>query len=150
MGVYYPPVNFYFKLSFTGISSALDYAFQEVSGLNSEMGYEEIQEGGENRFKYKVPSGAKYNNLVVKRGLVTFNSQLAQWCNDTVLSDLSAKVEPKNITVMLMDANGKALMTWSFVNAWPVKWSVSDLESSKGEISIESIEFAYNYYKFVT
>ena len=145
MGVYYPPVNFYFTLSFIGIDSTLDYAFQEVSGLTAEMGYEEIQEGGENRFKYKVPNGAKYNNLVLKRGLVTFNSQLATWCKDTVFSDLSSQIKTKNITLMLMNANGKALMTWSFINAWPVKWSVSDLESIKGEISVESIEFAYNY-----
>lgn len=37
MRVYYPPVGFYFKLSFTGVNSSEDYAFQEVSGLNADI-----------------------------------------------------------------------------------------------------------------
>ena len=149
MGVYYPPVGFYFKLSFTGVNTSIDYAFQEVSGISSEMGVEEITEGGENRFKYKLPSGAKYGNLIVKRGLVTPDSQLATWCADTVGSDFSTAISPKTINVMLMDASAQPIMIWNFVNAWPVKWSVSDLKSMNGEIAIESIEFAYNYFRTI-
>lgn len=149
MQVYYPPVNFYFKLFIPGVNADLDYAFQEVSGLNAEIEYEEIQEGGENRFKYKVPKATKFNNLVLKRGVVTSDSKVAQWCKETVFTDLSSKIETKNITVLLLDANGKAIMGWVFNNAWPVKWNFSDLESTKGEILIESIEFAYNSFKLV-
>ncbi|HEY1038131.1 MAG TPA: phage tail protein [Bacteroidia bacterium] len=149
MGVYYPPVGFYFKLSFAGVTTAIDYAFQEVSGITSEMGVEEITEGGENRFKYKLPSGAKYGNLIVKRGLVTPDSQLATWCANTVGSDLSQPIAPKTINVMLMDANAQPLMIWNFINAWPVKWSVSDFKSQEGEVVIESIEFAYNYFRTI-
>jgi phage tail-like protein len=146
MGVYYPPVGFYFKLSITGVSSSLDFAFQEVSGITSEMGMEEITEGGENRFKYKVPTGTKYGNLIVKRGLVTNNSQLATWCSKTIGSDLSDAITTKTINVTLMNQNSQPLMTWNFMNAWPVKWSVSDFKSMEGEIVVESIEFAYTYF----
>ncbi len=41
----YPPVAFYFKLSFTGISGAVEASFKEVSGISMEMGTEEISEG---------------------------------------------------------------------------------------------------------
>lgn len=146
MGVYYPPVGFYFKLSLTGVTSSLDFAFQEVSGISAEMGTEEITEGGENRFKYKVPTGAKYGNLILKRGLVTVNSQLGAWCMQTIGSDLSAVITTKTINVTLMGPNEKPLMAWNFINAWPVKWSISDLKSMEGEVVVESIEFAYNYF----
>ncbi|MCA6437001.1 MAG: phage tail protein [Bacteroidota bacterium] len=149
MGVYYPPVGFYFKLSFTGVNSSIDYAFQEASGLTAEMGVEEISEGGENRFKHKLPTGTKYTNLIVKRGLVTTDSQLATWCSDTIISDLSSKISPKTINVMLMDADAKPIIIWNFFNAWPVKWNFSDLESTKSEIVVESIEFAYSYFRII-
>src|ERR1700741_339996 len=145
MGVYYPPVGFYFRLSITGVTSSLDFAFQEVSGISGEMAFDEITEGGENRFKHKLPTGTKYGNLTVKRGLVTVNSQLATWCSQTIGSDLSAAITTKSINVTLMNPKGQSLTTWNFVNAWPVTWSVSDFKSMEGEIVIESIEFAYDY-----
>lgn len=145
-GTYYPPVGFYFKLSFSGVSDAMDAAFKEVSGISAEINIEEITEGGENRFKYKVPTGGKYGNLVVKRGLVLPSSTMAQWCFDTIGSDLSNPIIPKTIIVTLMDADATPLMAWNFFNAWPVKWSASDLKSQDGEIVIESIEFAYTYF----
>jgi phage tail-like protein len=131
------------------VSTPIDYAFQEVSGISAEMGIEEITEGGENRFKYKLPTGGKYGNLTVKRGLVTPDSQLATWCADTVGSDLSQPIAPKTINVMLLNPDGQPLMIWNFVNAYPVKWSISDLHSKDGEIVIESIEFAYNYFRTI-
>ena len=133
MGVYYPPVGFYFKLSFTGVNTSIDYAFSEVSGISSEMGIEEITEGGENRFKHKLPNGAKFGNLIVKRGLVTPDSQLATWCAETVGTDFTNPILPKTINVMLMNENAQPIMIWNFVNAFPVKWSVADLKSMDGE-----------------
>jgi len=146
MGAYYPPVGFYFKLGFTGVSSAGDAGFKEVSGISAEMETEEITFGGENRFKYKVPVGTKYGNLVLKRGLMVNSSQLAQWCFTTIGADLSQTIIPRSVTVTLMNPSGQPLMAWNFVRAWPVKWSVSDLNSMEGEVVIESIEFAYNYF----
>ncbi len=147
MQAYYPPVNFYFRVSISGVNANVDYAFQEISGLNAEMAFEEIAEGGENRFKHKVPSGIKQTNLILKRGFATSDSKIAEWCKKTVFSDLSTKIEPKDVTVLLLNPSGKAIMTWVFASAWPVKWSFTDLESSTGEIMIESIEFAYKYLK---
>lgn len=144
--IYYPPVGFYFKLSITGVSNASDAGFQEVSGITAELGIEEIAEGGENRFKYRVPDRAKYSNLVVKRGLVVKNSALAQWCLTTIPGDFSAQITTKTVTVVLMDPNGNNLMAWDFINAWPVKWSVSDFKSTDDSVVVESIEFAYSYF----
>ena len=59
---HYPPVGFYFKISIGGSEAA----FQEVSGISMEMNTEENEGGGSNRFKYKVPTGVKHSNLVLK------------------------------------------------------------------------------------
>jgi len=143
----YPPVSFYFKLSFSGISGQVEASFKEVSGITMEMGIEEIAEGGVNGFKHRVPTTAKFSNLVLKRGLVPKDSELAQWCMDTLTGNLENTLETKMITVHLLEASRKPLKSWSFNNAWPVKWSVSDLNSMNNEIAIETLEFAYSNFQ---
>lgn len=143
----YPPVSFYFKLSFSGISGQVEASFKEVSGITMEMGIEEIAEGGINGYKHRVPTTAKFSNLVLKRGLVPKDSELAQWCTDTISGNLEELVETKMITVHLLEASRKPLKSWSFNNAWPVKWAVSDLNSMNNEIVIETLEFAYSNFQ---
>jgi phage tail-like protein len=38
-------------------------------------------------------------------------------------------------------------MQWTFNNAYPVKYAVSDLNSQESNIAIESIELAYTYFE---
>ena len=73
MASYIPPCGFYFRVEFVGIDGMEDdkeQRFQEVSGLSFEVETEELKEGGENRFVYKLPKRTKYPNLVLKRGLL--------------------------------------------------------------------------------
>lgn len=146
----YPPVAFYFKLSFSGISGAIDVTFKEVSGISMEMGIEEITEGGDNTFKHRVPSSVKFSNLVLKRGLVSKDSEVIVWCKNTLEGGLSDVIETKNIVVQLLNEHGKALNSWSFINAWPVKLATSSLDSINNEILIETLEFAYSSFTELT
>lgn len=147
MSEFYPPVSFYFQLSFSGISGNIDASFKEASGISVEMGIDEIAEGGINGYKHRVPTTAKFPNLVLKRGLVAKNSAVIKWCSDTLNGGLEETIETKNIVVHLLNEEGSPLKSWSFVNAWPVKWSVSDFNSMNNEIAIETLEFAYSYFK---
>lgn len=143
----FAPVAFYFQLSLSDVSANEDAAFKEVSGISMEMGVEEIAEGGNNMFKHRVPTSVKFSNLVLKRGLVPKDSEIITWCNKTLGGNLDDLVETKTIIVKLLDENGNPIKSWSFVNAWPVKWAVSDLNSGSNELIIESLEFAYSYFK---
>jgi phage tail-like protein len=143
----YPPVAFYFRLSFNGPSGSVNTTFKEVSGITMEMRTEEITEGGENSFKHRVPTSVKYSNLVLKRGIATKDSPLVEWCANTLGGNLSEQIETRNIVVSLLDENGDPLKAWSFANAWPVKWSASDLNSMKNEVVIETLEFSYSYFE---
>tara|TARA_Y100000782_G_scaffold115414_1_gene158054 strand:+ start:5794 stop:6243 length:450 start_codon:yes stop_codon:yes gene_type:complete len=147
MATTYPPVSFYFSLSFSDTSGSSDASFKEVSGITMEMVVDDITEGGVNGYKHRVPTTVKYSNLVMKRGLIPKNSAVAQWCMDTLLGGLEETIETKNIVVNLLNEDGKPLQSWSFANAWPVKWAVSDLNSMNNEIAIETLEFAYSYFE---
>lgn len=136
-------VGFYFSLSFQGEDSA----FQEVSGLSKEYNLEEVVSGGENRFKYRLPTTTTYQNLVLKRAIVAKGSALAKWVSDTLDDGLANPIKTQDVTVQLYNAEGTVAASWTFSKAYPVKWSISDLKSQENELVIESMELAYQYFK---
>lgn len=144
MSIYYPPVSFYFSVSISGETGPNEASFKEVSGIGIEMHTEEIEEGGLNDFRHRVP-GAKYSNLVLKRGLLAKDSPFAQWCIATLEGGLANAIRTNNIVVSLLNESAEPIRTWHFANAWPVKWDVADFNSMNDELIIETMEFAYSY-----
>lgn len=140
MANYYPPMGYHFRVEFNNIKG--EFQFQSVSGLNIELETEEIAEGGENRFKHKLPVRTKFPNLVLKRGILV-NSDLIKWCREAV-EDFN--ITPTDLTISLLNDEHKPLMTWNVVHAWPVKWAVGDLNAEESKIAIETIELVYNYF----
>ncbi len=137
------PVGFYFQLSFKGE----DAAFQEVSGITKELHVEEVTGGGENRFKYRLPTTVTSQNLVLKRALIPDGSELADWCASTMDDGMVAAVQTHDVSVSLLDPDGYVSIMWTFHNAYPVKYTISDLKSQENEIVMESIELAYTYFE---
>lgn len=137
------PVGFYFKLSFNGE----DAAFQEVSGIGKEVSIEEVICGGENRFKYRLPTVASSQNLVLKRALMPEGSKLIDWCSACMDEGFANPVLPNDVSVYLLNAAGSTCAMWTFHKAYPVKYIVSDLQSQENSIVIETIELAYTYFE---
>jgi phage tail-like protein len=135
---------------------SMEAGFQEVSGITVSMKTEEIKSGGENRFSYKVPGRVTFDsNLELKRGFVTRNSSLGQWClthfsNGINPLGASKKITTKNIVVHLLNDNMESVMAWSFIGAYPVKWEVSGFNAGESKIVVESISLAYLYFKVIT
>jgi phage tail-like protein len=146
MSNYYPPVSFYFTVNLIGLGTDGDSSFLEVQGLNAEREVLELKEGGENTYVHRLPQRAKYGNLILKRGVLLPNSGLATWCKGIMESNFDQPIAPNDITLSLLNASGSPLMSWHFTNAWPVKWTVSDMSAEKNEIAIETIELAYSNF----
>lgn len=152
---YYPPPAFYFNVqlvSALSVASALltgsgvDNSFQEVDGISATVQTEDIVEGGENRYKHKVPTSVDYSNLVLKRGYVTKFSEFAEWCMARQESTLTFGINPKNIMLSLLDSKGSISTAWFFVGAWPVKMEASGFNAMDNKYLIENMEFTYQYY----
>lgn len=140
MADYYPPLGFHFKVEFVGYPG--EFQFQSVSGLTVDVETEPIAEGGENRFKHKVPVRTKYPNLVLKRGLLV-DSELIKWFRNAV-ENLDFK--PTNLIVKLLNEKHEPLQSWNVVHAYPVKWSISDFDAEQNNLVIETLELSYNYF----
>ena len=145
---YLPPVAFFFEVSIDG-GQKYDSSFKEVSGIEIEMDVEEIIEGGNNNFKHRLPGRSRYRNLVLKRGLVKENTALHDWISATLLSEanLDEQIDKRKITINLNNPDGSQVMSWSFENAYPVKWSVSNFNSQENALVVETLEFAYRKFQ---
>lgn len=139
------PVAFHFSVSFADKDHSIDSTrFQEVSGLETSPDTEPLAEGGENRFSHQLPKPTKHSALKLKRSIVSANSELVDWCKSTLEGNLAERIEPKDITVSLIDRDGKATASWAITNAYPVKWELGAFDAMKNELAIEAIELAYS------
>lgn len=146
MANYYPPVGFHFLVEFDGLGSqAKDHQFQSVSGLSVDIETEEMAEGGENRFKHKLPVKTKYPNLTLKRGML-IDSAVINWCRDAIEN---FSFRPVNLTIKLLNEKHQPLISWNVVHAYPVKWSVEDFNAEESKVVVENFELTYNYFTLI-
>jgi phage tail-like protein len=152
MAAYYPPTGFHFKVEFVGVDGMgadEEQRFQEVTGLTFEVETEELREGGENRFVYKLPKRAKYPNLVLKRGMLT-NTALLDWFKSAMNTYFTVVIydfKPADILITLMDDSGQPAAVWNVMQAYPLKWSTSDFKAADNSVVVETIELAYQYFE---
>lgn len=145
-----PPIGYNFSVSLwpvTGNPNAKkDNYFQKVSGIGGSLQVEQITEGGVNDRYYNLPTGVRFDNLVLERGLAAKNSELGQWCYDT-LTMSGNKVEIRGLVVQLLDHDAKKeVMAWTFFNCYPVKWRLSDLQAKESVLAIETLEICYSSF----
>lgn len=115
--------------------------------MESGLDVEAVVEGGENRFVHQLPKPAKNPNLKLKRALTDYNSDLVKWVQASIERDLAKRIEPKDLTISLLDAEGDPVASWSLTNAYPVKWQVGGFDAMKNELALETIELAYHTIK---
>lgn len=136
-------LGFYFNVTFEGLGGFKnDARFQSVSGLTVEHEFENIREGGENRFEHKLPGRTKYSDLVLKRAMLT-DSGIIQWCLDAFVNRI---YKPVDLTISLLNEKHQPVRSWKVWKAIPKKWSVSDFNSGENAIVIETLELVYNYF----
>lgn len=122
-------------------------SFCEVDGIQCSLELEPIHSGGDNYNCYYFPKSRKFEDLVLKRGFVTKGDRFFDWCQKMLTTSLSREsIEPKNLSVMLLDSEGKALMAWNFENAYPVEWKICPFDAMKNELVIETVKL--KYYSF--
>jgi phage tail-like protein len=137
-----PPFSGRFLFTVDGLTIG---AFTEVSGLSVQIETEELAEGGQNQYTHKLPGRMKWPNLVLKRG-ITDEDNLFEWfakCSGDGLAEQGNKIERHHGSVALLDASGKPVRRWSFVDAYPVKWTGPKLAASARDLATEELEVCH-------
>ncbi len=126
-----------FKVSLPGVSLG---TFREISGIAVEVETMDYAEGGNNEFVHRLPVRLKFQNVVLKRG-ITHQRALLDWFNQTRQQGIQNKRGA--VTVTLMGPGGEDVQTWSFREAYPVKWTGPTLNASSNQIATETLEIAH-------
>jgi phage tail-like protein len=134
----WPMPKFLFSVDFG--DDQKNISFQEVSGLDTETQVIEYRHGNSPQFStIKMPGIAKVGNVTMKKGIFVNDGNFLKWYGQIRMNT----IERVTITIRLLDEAGKATMTWTLANAWPVKIQATDLKSDGNEVAVEAIEVAY-------
>ena len=123
-----------FKVELPGVNLG---RFRECSGLAAEIEVKDYNEGGVNDRVHKLPTRMKYPNLVLKRG-VTYEDALLKWLYKT-----QAEAQRIAITVSLMGPDGQPVRSWSFADAFPIKWTGPTLNAGSNQVATETLEIVH-------
>jgi len=137
-----PPLGFRFGVLFLAlgvIPNPLDILFQKVSGLGASVQTEAVREGGQNLYTQLLPKNIQHDNLVLERGMVVGSPLVIEF--NAAMSLF--KFKPSNVLVTLLDHTRIPIASWLCVKAYPLKWSVSDLDANSNSVVIERMELAY-------
>ncbi|MGN6105862.1 MAG: phage tail protein [Kofleriaceae bacterium] len=132
-----PVFCFKVKLDIAGGNTGEAF-FKSVSGLKYETEVVPVREGGVNDTTFQLVGATKWSNLVLKQGF-TGSSGLLKWRQQW----LSGTMIRASGTIIQMDTALKKVAQWKFVRGWPMKWELSELDASKSELSIETLEIAH-------
>jgi phage tail-like protein len=128
--------------------------FKSVGGLKYESEVVDYKEGGYNVGTKRLVGGAKWGNLVLKRGFMgplpgneSANS-LLEWRRMWLIDSAEAKLERADGYITQLNSKLEPVCKWKFHRGWPCKWEISEYDASKSEIVIETLEIAHEGLEF--
>ena len=132
----WPLVKFSFQVKWDD----KELIFQEVTGLSSETQVIEYRGGSSKVYStVKMPGIQKFGNITFKKGI--FKGDTALWDNYDLIK--MNTIKRSTILISLLDESNAVAMSWSLLNAFPCKITVTDMKSDGNEVAVESMEVAH-------
>jgi phage tail-like protein len=128
---------FQFAVEIDGITQA---RFQEVGGIDATVDVIEYREGGDLLNNRKFPGATKHSNLTLRRGF-TDDTQLWVWF-EAVMTGATEAIR-RNVSVIQLDMAGQEKFRFNLFQAFPVKMTAPAYNAKGNDLSIESLELAY-------
>ncbi len=127
--------SFHFTVKINDIDGAV---FNECTLPPLEVETLEQKEGGYNSGVHLLPGRVKAGRITLKSGVAKSNA-LLKWYKDVV----NGQLKPAKLDINMVDAKGEKVMSLSFSDAYPVKWSGPALKTSESTVAIETLELAF-------
>ena len=115
--------------------------FNECRGLNMEFDVFEWAEGGNNEFIHHLPGRVRYPYLSLNAGM-TDKTAMQEWFWAT-----REQAQLKEVTVQLKTQDGSISRSWTFADAYPIKWSGPVIAAHGSTVSGESLEIVHSGLK---
>lgn len=122
-------------------------AFQEVAGLKGYTEGEDYKELGFNGQPLQLITNARFDNVVLKRGVLHSN-KLIDWFDNAILMN-----ETRHVPVLISALNtegakkGTPLMSWLLYEAYPFSYEISGFDAMTSQYLIETLELRYTSFQ---
>jgi phage tail-like protein len=145
------PVPIYqFSIEIDGDVIAL---FQSMNGMSVSREVEPLNEGGVNHYGYEFPGQVSYAHVTFETGLSS-SDFFWKWM---MAGHLDGRAQSMDFFLVQRRSapSGTSpiyeeVKRWNFHNAYPVNWSISDLNVDGTEnIVIETLELSFDYFELV-
>lgn len=128
---------FCFRVQLPGVGG--ESFFKSVSGLRYETEIVPVREGGQNLTTFNLVGAVKWSNIVLKQGF-TKDSGILKWRKEWTTPGGGNRIDG---TITQLDTALNPVCEWTFVRGWPIKWEMNELDASKSELAIETLEIAH-------
>lgn len=133
-----PHGNHGFLVEIDGIAVA---GFSRVSMPASRADALEYREGNDLGPDRKLLGAVHHDDLVLARGVRGESLELYEWWKQ--VEDGKIDEARRNVAVILQDGTRNEVARWTFENAWPVRYEVTDLHGDGGAVAEEVLEVAH-------
>jgi phage tail-like protein len=133
---------------FSVVVDGLDLGrFSGCEGLSAEYSFEEIQEGGNNTFIYRLPGRVKYQNIKLTRLLTPESKKLAVWFSK-FQSLKSSERKRGQAVITLWNVQGEKICFWVIQEVHPVKWTGPTFAADGSGVAKETVELAHHGFEW--
>jgi phage tail-like protein len=141
--------RFYLELILDGSNDAVDGLFEECSGFKATQEVIEVCEVTPQKWgkkgnspgrvvRTKIPGNMTYTNLTLKKGL-NVSMTLWNWLNSTQEGANWAE-QRRNGALILYDTSSQERVRLEFKGAWPVSYTISNVDVKEDKYLIEEVE----------
>jgi phage tail-like protein len=144
-----PAIASRFLLEVDGVEIGI---FKEVRGLEVTVPTEDIREGGQNDFVYKVPTRMVWSNIVLRRG-VTQSDALLEWLSKSSGEGFASnqnKVTRCTGAITAINQHLDRLRSWDLAGVLPVRWKGPDFGIERREALEEELEISHQGFRSST
>jgi|FLYN01.1.fsa_nt_gi phage tail-like protein len=127
-------VTYYFYVQGQAGDAISQAVFAEVSGLEVEIETYPYEEGGVNDHVHKLPGRVKVSDITLRNG-VTNSRELWDWFWKT----MHGQFERKNVSIIMVDQQGRERQRWNFLAALPIKWTGPQLKAEQSTLAIQTL-----------
>jgi phage tail-like protein len=135
-----PVSNFIFTLSLGGAEACGFFA--EASGFSTEnQVIEHTSADAKGKpLPQRFAGQVKWSNIVLKRGV---DAKMDLWTWRQAILNGEIDSNRQTVTITVMDQTATAVAAYSFIRAWPCKYSSPGLNAGGNDILVEELELAH-------
>jgi phage tail-like protein len=150
----YPVAVYQFAVELSKSPGVYVALFQSVSGIEVSREVEGLTEGGKNEATHEFPGHISYGHITLETGL-TSSSFFYDWMMAGQYHGIVRKftfdlIQRRHNPAYASSSDPlfSEVKRWTFHNAFPVKWKISDLSIDDSErIVIESLELSFDFFE---